>query len=117
RVVTMVYDLIPLSHPHLAFHNDPAFFAEYYDRLLRTSDLITCISEQTRRDLLDFASARSASAPPAVVLRLGEAAAAAWEDQSARAEFHLWVGTVERRKNLELLYDALRILESEGAEV
>jgi alpha-1,2-rhamnosyltransferase len=27
------------------------------------------------------------------------------------------VGTVERRKNLELIYDALRIIESEGADV
>ena len=117
RVVTMVYDLIPLNHPHLAFHNDPAFFGEYYERLLRTSDLITCISEQTRRDLLDFASARGVAAPSVVVLRLGEAVATSSEEPQPRAEFHLWVGTVERRKNLELLYDALRILESEGADV
>lgn len=116
RVITMVYDLVPLTHPHLAFHNDPAFFAEYYLRLLRCSDLITCISEQSRRDLLEFAAARMVPAPPVEVLRLGE------DDPGPpvgdrRQDFFLWVGTVERRKNLELLYDALRILESEGAEL
>ncbi len=35
----------------------------------------------------------------------------------ARDDFYLWVGTMERRKNLELVYDALRIIESEGDRV
>lgn len=117
RVVTMVYDLIPLTHPHLAFHNDPAFFAEYYLRLLRNSDAITCISEQSRRDLLDFARARMVTPPPIHVLRLGEDEPSTGTGWHERDDFFLWVGTVERRKNLELLYDALRILESEGAEL
>ncbi|MEO6653664.1 MAG: glycosyltransferase [Ilumatobacteraceae bacterium] len=125
RVVTMVYDLIPLSHSHLAFHNDPAFFRAYFAGLLRSSDLVTCISEQTQRDLLQFAATEGLPAPRTAVLRLGEELhpdATVEADEVAvtderTGDFYLWVGTVERRKNLELLYDALRIIESTGAAV
>lgn len=115
-VVTMVYDLIPVTHPHLAFHNDPAFFGRYFERLLRVSDLIVCISEQTQLDLLDFAARRSLEVPETAVLRLGEhePAGPLSNGADARGDFFLWVGTVERRKNLELLHDALKILDSEG---
>lgn len=113
RVVTMVYDLIPLTHTHLAFHNDPQLFADYFRALLTTSDLITCISAQSRTDLLRFAEREGLTAPPCEVLRLGENAPHAPRGDEVD-DFYLWVGTVERRKNLELLYDALRIIESEG---
>jgi len=118
RVVTMVYDLIPLTHTHLAFHKDRQLFERYYTNLLAVSDLVTCISEQTRRDLEEFAGARPIRLPPVEVLRLGDgqhlpAPVAA----PSREDFFLWVGTIERRKNLDLLYDALRILESEGADL
>lgn len=117
RVVTMVYDMIPLTHRHLAFHNDPMLFDSYYRRVVAVSDLITCISEQSRQDLIAAAARRGWQLPTTRVLRLGEDAP---DDATGEAgpvdEYFLWVGTVERRKNLELLYDALRIIESEGGE-
>lgn len=116
KVVTMVHDLIPLTHPHLAFANVPDHFVAYYEALLAASDLIVCNSEQSRRDLLAFAAERGRPAPATDVIQLGEAVSV---DAAARADqpddFYLWVGTIEARKNLEILYDALRILESEGA--
>ncbi|MCB0965406.1 MAG: glycosyltransferase [Ilumatobacter sp.] len=115
-IVTMVYDLIPLTHTHLAFHNDPALFTRYYDALLETSDLITCISEQSRLDLVDFAVSRGKPEPNAEVLVLGETPPPPITADD-RQDFYLCVGTVERRKNLELVYDALRILESAGRPV
>jgi glycosyltransferase involved in cell wall biosynthesis len=114
-VVTMVYDLVPLTHTHLAFHNDPQLFDRYYRGLVDVSDLITCISEQTRRDLHEFARARGLTVPRTAVLVLGEAPPSA--DVPRRADFFLCVGTIERRKNIELIYDALRILDSEGREL
>jgi glycosyltransferase involved in cell wall biosynthesis len=117
RVVTMVYDVIPLTHNHLAFHNDPEHFAAYYCRLASVSDLITCISEQSRADLRRVAHERGWALPTIKVLRLGEAAPAEPSDAVDREDFYLWVGTIERRKNLELIYDALRIIESEGGQV
>jgi glycosyltransferase involved in cell wall biosynthesis len=118
RVVTMVFDLIPLTHPHLAFHNDPRLFERYYAKLLEISDLIVCISEQSRQDLLWFGRSTARTAPRAEVLVLGETVPPhSPTDLHSRGDFFLWVGTVERRKNLELLYDALRILESESTDL
>jgi glycosyltransferase involved in cell wall biosynthesis len=51
------------------------------------------------------------------VLHLGESSPGPAGQIAERDDFYLWVGTVERRKNLELVYDALRILESEGRAV
>lgn len=117
RVVTMVYDLIPLTHTHLAFHDEPAMFAEYYRRLLTVSDLVTCISKQSRDDLFQFVQENGISAPSIEVLRLGDGDHQPDLQRTDRADFYLMVGTVERRKNVELVYDALRILESKGAAV
>lgn len=117
-VVTMVYDLIPLTHTHLAFHNDPRLFERYYTKILDVSDLVTCISERSRMDLIDFGERRGLPVPRTEFLRLGETEPPNPPDiEREHGDFYLWVGTVERRKNLELLYDALRILESEGADL
>ncbi len=117
-VVTMVYDLVPLTHTHLAFHNDPGLFRRYYRSIIATSDLITCISERSRADLVDFAGSEGLVMPPTAVLLLGETVTApALEHTTERAGAFLCVGTIERRKNLELIYDALRIIESEGHSV
>jgi glycosyltransferase involved in cell wall biosynthesis len=118
RVVAMVYDLIPLTHTHLAFHKDRMLFDRYYRRLLEVADVITCISNATRSDLIAFADERGLQMPRCAVLHLGDIDTEAEGIPAATREaFYLWVGTLERRKNLELLHDALRILESEGAQV
>jgi glycosyltransferase involved in cell wall biosynthesis len=118
RVVMMVYDLIPLTHTHLAFHKDPKLFERYYTELIGVSDLVTCISEQTRSDLLHFGTSRNLHVPRTEFLRLGETEPPSPPGTDReRGGFYLSVGTIERRKNLELLYDALRILESEGSEL
>jgi glycosyltransferase involved in cell wall biosynthesis len=118
HVVTMVYDLIPLTHTHLAFHNDPELFTEYFTRLARVSDLVTCISAQSRDDFLAFCTMSSIDAPRTQVLHLGESTPPdSSTPEDGRTDFFLCVGTIERRKNLELVYDALRILELDGHEL
>lgn len=118
RVVMMVFDLIPLTHTHLAFNKSQEIFERYYSQLLTTADFVTCISRASERSLHDFADSRGITAPPTQVLRLGDVPSG-WEPGpgSERDDFFLCVGTVERRKNYDLLFDALRILESEGAEL
>jgi glycosyltransferase involved in cell wall biosynthesis len=113
----MVYDLIPLTHTHLAFHSDRALFTSYYRTLVWVSDLITCISHQSQSDLLEFVAAHELTAPPTAVLRLGDGDHPPRVEPAPRGDFFLVVGTVERRKNVELIYDALRILESTGGTV
>ena len=117
RVVTMVYDLVPLTHTHLAFHVDRKLFTRYYETLIKVSDLITCISSQSRRDLVAFGETQSLEVPRSEVLVLGESATTARSTDAERADFYLCVGTIERRKNIELVYDALRILDSKGHDL
>ena len=82
---------------------------------LSVSDLIWCISEQSRQDLPTFVRATDVGrCPRRRCSGSGEAFPTAPSRPSARGDFYLVVGTVERRKNLELLYDALRIIESEA---
>jgi len=116
RLVTMVYDMIPLTHSHLAFHNEPELFAAYYARVAAVSDLVVCISEQSRQDFVRIGAERNWALPATAVLRLGEAVPDS-VNATDREDFYLWVGTIERRKNLELIYDALRIIESEAGDV
>lgn len=114
RVVAMVFDLIPLTHTHLAFHADRDLFTAYYRRLIESSDLLTCISTRTEQDLIAFAAQHNLVCPPTVVIRLGDSATRPQPMPPSDRPFFLAVGTIERRKNLELLYDALRMLDQRG---
>lgn len=114
-VVTMVYDLVPLTHTHLAFHNEPELFVRYFRELVRASDVVTCISEQSRRDLVEFVASEGVELRRSEVLVLGERDRPVIEGTSERDDFYLCVGTIERRKNIELVYDALRLLDAEGS--
>jgi glycosyltransferase involved in cell wall biosynthesis len=115
RLVTMAFDLIPLTHTHLAFHKDPPLFERYFRSVLTSSDVVTCISESTRRELLSFARRSSVDAPPTTVLQLGDSSAPPAAQFGRRdGSLFLWVGTIERRKNLDVLVDALHIMNGRG---
>jgi glycosyltransferase involved in cell wall biosynthesis len=121
RVIAMAFDLIPLTHTHLAFNKNRDIFERYYRKLISTADLVLCISASSLADLRAFAQSQALELPRCEVLHLGDAESdcdsAAEFDRVRRRDLVLWVGTVERRKNLELLFDALRILESEGTQL
>jgi glycosyltransferase involved in cell wall biosynthesis len=83
---------------------------------VRSSDLVLCNSESSRSELLAFAAARSLLVSRTEVVRFGDGHAAPASSDEQREAFFLWVGTIERRKNLELLYDAVRLLADDGVE-
>jgi glycosyltransferase involved in cell wall biosynthesis len=125
RVVATSYDLIRVTHPHFNAPNMAAgLFAADAIALLDASDLVLAISEWTRRELLAFA-ARSGRAAPAVQLmalgcdiaargtRIGLGAPSGLLQDLLRRRFALAIGTVERRKNYELL---LRVWERLAAD-
>ena len=115
RAVTTSYDLIRVTYPDL---NPPGMGAESFAAdaiaLLDASDLILAISESTRCELLDFAAQFGRDTPAVEVIRLGSDIAACDARTAvcarpplpqglAERRFALAVGTVERRKNYELL--------------
>ena len=114
RMVSMVYDLIPMKFPEFLC----APQGRYHNTFLGTidnSDHIFCISAQTEEDLRDFMKSSQRPPVPTEVIHLGANIAekpnpAAIVDPKMRARlakgrFALVVGTVEVRKNYGLLLD------------
>jgi glycosyltransferase involved in cell wall biosynthesis len=115
RVVTTCYDLFRVTHPQF---NPPGMPAELFVAdtiaLLDASDLVLAISESTQRELLSFARRGGRNPPTVRVIRLGSdirvgraraeiGVGPALPEVLTGRRFALAVGTVEPRKNYELL--------------
>lgn len=98
-------------------------FSSYFLDLIETSDLICCISKSTERDLRRFISETGAKETATSVLYLG--ADIKTNPNSCSTEtckinvrldvpYLLYVSTIERRKNHEVLYRAYRKLIEDG---
>lgn len=121
RVVTCCYDLIPVIYPQFCIGPVAARFGSYFIELADGSDLILCISEQSEKDLKNFLHDAGAASPDTLVFQLGDSIPAGNQEvhQSEVARlceepFVLFVSTVERRKNHEVLYKAYHRLCDEG---
>lgn len=144
RVTLMCYDLIPLRYPQwFAGVHSRERFSAYLADLCWCADEVLCISRCTRDDLLAFAAEIGVPPPATHLVRLGDAPGVAEgvtvgvpvdpaapsqapaglpgtpAGQAARP-FVLCVGTIERRKNHEVLYRAMsrlreRALRGQGA--
>lgn len=121
RIVTCCYDLIPVLYPQYCADDLAGAFRSYFLALAASSDLILCISRQSERDLLDFLTAEGRSTPRTCVIPLGDSVAqdpGEHESDEVRgligAPFILFVSTIERRKNHEVLYRAYHLLCAEG---
>ena len=123
RLVSMVYDLIPVKFPEMV-GKSTAHYANYFLHIVDECDLALCISECTRRDLVEFAAQVSRPEPEAEVVRLGanlpaapsadEFADADLRHRLERGRFGLSVGTFEIRKNYRLLIDLWHELVADG---
>jgi glycosyltransferase involved in cell wall biosynthesis len=106
RVVT-VYDMIPELFPD-QFHSNPHLAKEFY---CRKADLIVCISEQTRRDML---SIYGIDPDKSVTIHLGVEFRHARSNSHPRPDFGspyvLFVGNRTGYKNFKVLLNAIRIV-------
>lgn len=125
HVTLMCYDLIPVIRPQwFAGVHTPERFATYLADLCWCADQVLCISQHTRRDLEVFTQDKGIPMPSVAVVRLGDPDPREWlagnqerpsaplalliatdraRGQPARP-FVLYVSTIERRKNHEVLY-------------
>jgi FkbM family methyltransferase len=114
RMVSMLYDLIPVKFPAM-LGQPTSHYANYFLHVLDECDLALCISECTRRDLMEFAARTGHREPSAEVVLLGanvaatpsadEFADAGLRNRLERGRFALTVGTFEIRKNYKMLID------------
>ena len=121
RIVTCCYDLIPVLFPHYCVGEVAKRFTEYFLDLSWGSEAVLCISEQTRRDYESLCALLGAPMRETVVIPLGDnipkKADSSLSDEvlaASKEPFILFVSTIERRKNHEVLYRAYHLLARQG---
>ncbi len=113
RIYGVVYDLIQVLFPHFYWDQADQSCARYLVDLAWCADHLVCISERTRQDLFDFYAQVGLPTPATSVVRLGDELSATEHAPDpavvalAQQPFILTVGTIEIRKNHEVLYRAL----------
>lgn len=115
------YDLIPVNFPHLTVGDTRGIYGKYFSNVAWVSDNVICISESTRKDLTRLISDLGTPSPKLIINTLGcdiiENDSGETNSLSKALEgkrFLLFVSTIERRKNHEVLYRAYARLISEG---
>ncbi len=120
HVITCCYDLIPVLFPQYCVGDVAPRFREYFSSLTWGSAGVLCISEQTKSDYLALCQSSGAPAVDTCVMPLGDTLPGSNVEVTKEAaalkglRFLLFVSTIERRKNHEVLYRAYRILCEKG---
>lgn len=120
RIVTCCYDLIPVLFPHYCVGEVAQKFTEYFLQLTWGSEAVLCISKQTQADYTQLCRELGAPQRQTVVIPLGDSVPSetgsigAQVNEVTSGSFILFVSTIERRKNHEVLYRAYHLLARQG---
>jgi glycosyltransferase involved in cell wall biosynthesis len=117
KVVLCCYDLIPVLLPHACRAEVADVFPRYYADVAWVADHVVCISRSSQADFERYVDAISAPKPPTSVITLGstlDAPTGAPAEAPVTGRYVLFVSTIERRKNHEVLYRALVRLAEQG---
>lgn len=117
KIVSLLYDVIPCIHPNFFRPEVSVAFENYVLNLLWASSIVITISQNSKLDIIGFGEAVSSPVPPIEVVRLGDSIPAETlrkpQALSELESFILCVGTIEVRKNHQLLYHVWnRMVES-----
>lgn len=118
KIVTQLYDLIPITHPQFSHENTAINFMIYVGANLKYADLIISNAQATVNALNDLTDKMGLERKRAVVVPLGcdfkgSAKSSSAEEVDpevksiAEGKYILMVGTIEPRKNHSLVIDAL----------
>lgn len=142
KIVTCCYDLIPALFPQYCVNDVSKYFKEYFYNMGWGSDLVLCISKQSQKDFESFMRLAGMPAVETQVIELGDSIASKKVKDKKKTEsrlqaliekdneddddisddvakileedFILFVSTIERRKNHEVLYRAYHLLRMQG---
>lgn len=123
RIIGCCHDLVPVKYPQYCIRYVAEQFPEYLVQLVRACDAIACVSECTLRDLREEIKSGNLPPPRLFTIRLGADLPAAAGPPSELISsltgrpYVLFVSTIERRKNHEILYRAFhRLAEVHGRD-
>jgi glycosyltransferase involved in cell wall biosynthesis len=120
KIVTCCYDLIPVLYPQYCVGEVANLFTSYFLDVAEGSDLVLCISKQSEKDLLEMLDRTGGRKVKTHVFPLGDNVPSGGGEISREIEdvasqpFVLFVSSIERRKNHEVLYRAYHLLCKEG---
>lgn len=120
KIITCCYDLIPVLFPQYCVGDVAQRFKEYFTQLSWGSDVVLCISKQTKQDFLDLSTKLGSPECQTCVIPLGDNIPSEVGEISKQIinivekPYILFVSTIERRKNHEILYRAYHLLVRSG---
>jgi glycosyltransferase involved in cell wall biosynthesis len=107
---TIIHDLTPIIFPHFHIKRSTIIHSLALPNLLKTSDLIITPSQNTKNDILRLYKTKNNIE---VILEGIDKPAKNPTRPHIKQPYILYVGTIEPRKNLELLIDAFLELKKE----
>ncbi len=118
KVILFCYDLIPVLFPHLCVGEVAGIFARYFVDVAWCADHVMCISKSSQRDLLKLLQDTGAPEPATSIIHLGsnlpKTKTTSKIEELVQGRFLLFVSTIERRKNHEVIYRAMAHLADQG---
>ncbi|PIF21349.1 glycosyltransferase family 4 protein [Candidatus Pantoea floridensis] len=114
KVKLFCYDVIPVKLPHLCVGDVAGKFAHYFSNVAWCANEIFCISKCSRDDLNELLKQLGTPVPKLTIVKLGCELPEIENDSEISNDvknlleerYILFVSTIERRKNHEVLYKA-----------
>ncbi len=116
KLIQVVYDMLPIVTPQYSGHSTN-MLERYSQQIYPLCDLILSISENTKSDITWWLKSKKLTIPPIKVFRLGddfERPTSVKPIADLPKKFILCVGTVEARKNHNLLYYSYKLAKTKG---
>lgn len=110
KIAHIVFDLIPIVHPEFFEKDFTHYFENQMVKTIQISDVLLSISKSTQKDLIDFCESKKLGTKKYFICRLGDDISHFKHTTAVsnllHSRFVLTVGTLEIRKNHQILIDA-----------
>lgn len=119
-IICCCYDLIPILFPQYCVGDVAAKFKEYFTNITWAASAMLCISRRTEQDYHKLVNDLGLPEVPTLVMPLGNNLPEAGAEISDKIQeiiqksYILFVSTIERRKNHEIIYRAYHLLCRNG---
>jgi len=122
KSVHVIFDLIPVVQPGFFPEAMEESYANYIEKVLEVSDLSLAISEYTKKDAMAYAEKKGIKPNIIEPFRLGDdfvkIESSKPSHKSIEANNYIFcVGTVEVRKNHQLLYNVYKLAKQQGIKL
>lgn len=123
RIVQIIHDVATTVWPQF-YEQVEVTTADYNTKIVPIADLVLCVSQNTKKELIDWLKQQKLHVPKVEVFRLGDSldvAKSEKPDDSAfmtaklkGGDYILCVGTIEAKKNHALFYYAYKLAKARG---